>query len=87
MLARMLTLSFTSHLLSCDQQLLVYVSFTALCLYVLHSHPAWNHIFDYFLSLLPFWAQVNLEVDCRSILIGANSRCFMILTAAVMIFT
>lgn len=37
MLARMLTLSFTSHLLSCDQQLLVYVSSPALCLYFLTS--------------------------------------------------
>lgn len=85
MLARMLTLSFTSLLLSCDQQLLVYVS--AFISYIATLPGTTFRLFSF---LLPFCALlVNSGVGCRGILIGGNSRCHvsMILIAAVIIFS
>lgn len=43
-----------------------------LCLYFLHSTLPGRTFPDFLVFLLHFYVQVNLGVNCRSILIGAN---------------
>lgn len=85
MLARMLTLSFTSHLLSCDQQLPVYISSAAPRLYFLHSAlPRTILALYFFLRFYFFTVTLTGEFwgwNAWSFLIGANSLLCTILSS------